>query len=265
MIHNIAQILFAMFAIGNCSCVSAFMSLNKSNRKHISLNTSTFDFGRIFNNFNKDTAEDDSDSVKAQFLESLENLDKLNQASKDRTALVSKMINEKVLTSNLRANLKKNGMDYSLAKPGSKQSFEQVAAGTWKVIYAPHMTTISGLFGGNFDVQYILDRSGKITSHARYDFPIIGQGFLSVSGTYSSEDDDSVSRVDFDKAWVKLDNMPYDTLENVPESFMKNIINQIGKTVFIDSFAVFPVSFLDNDLIVFDFELLGTRIAARKI
>ena len=41
----------------------------------------------------------------------------------------------------------------SLDKPGTYQSMSQVAEGTWKVIYAPHMTTISNAFGGTFDVS----------------------------------------------------------------------------------------------------------------
>ena len=41
----------------------------------------------------------------------------------------------------------------SLDKPGTYQAMSQVAEGTWKVIYAPHMTTISNAFGGTFDVS----------------------------------------------------------------------------------------------------------------
>jgi hypothetical protein len=131
---------------------------------------------------------------------------------------------------------------------------------------------------------------GTITSHAKYQFPIVGTGYLSVSGTYGSVND-QVSRVDFNKAWIKPlasgfdtststsrndnDNDdetdktdktgPYPSLEEVPDGAVKDVINAVGKQAFIDSFAVFPVSFLDDDLIVFDFELLGTRICAQKV
>lgn len=81
---------------------------------------------------------------------------------------------------------------------------------------------------------------------------------------------DTVCRVDFDEAWYRpfnddffLDG-PYPTVNDVPESLTKKIIRQVGKALFIEPFAVFPVSYLDNELIVFDFELLGTRICARK-
>ena len=205
----------------------------------------------------------------------------------------------------------------SLDKPGTYQSMSQVAEGTWKVIYAPHMTTISNAFGGTFDVSYTLnlnvdhdhdhdhdhDRNndgdndnddkviGGITSHAKYNFPIVGTGYLSVAGTWGSADARAgrtdVCRVDFNQAWVKplMNNSdyhgqgedqnrgqsqgqrqgPYGALDEVPNGTVKNIINEVGKKMFIESVAVFPVSFLDDDLIVFDFELLGTRICAIKV
>ena len=39
----------------------------------------------------------------------------------------------------------------------------------------------------------------------------------------------------------------------------------LGRFFFVDSVSVFPVAYLDADTIVFDFELLGTRICARKV
>ena len=107
--------------------------------------------------------------------------------------------------------------------------------------------------------------------HQRYDFPVIGRGYLSTSGTYGSVND-AVSQVRFHKVWFKplighksTDDGPYCKFDDVPDSFMKSMINSIGQTFFVESVSVFPVSFLDDDLCVFDFELLGTRICARKI
>ena len=81
---------------------------------------------------------------------------------------------------------------------------------------------------------------------------------------------DNVCRVDFDEAWYRPFNHdsfadgPYPTIDSVPKSLSKSIIRQVGTALFIEPFAVFPVSYLDNEVIVFDFELLGTRICARK-
>lgn len=111
-----------------------------------------------------------------------------------------------------------------------------------------------------------------MTSHARFNVPLIASGWLSVSGTYGSEDDDRICRVDFDKAWVTLDKSasnknttPVPSLEEVPDSLSKTIVQTLGQLGFVKSVSLFPVSYLDTDTIVFDFELLGTRICARKV
>ena len=213
---------------------------------------------------------------KQNFLKSLDTLSMLNQASRERTELLNNMISEKIVTNDLIIPSTSSKDDIiptaSLENPGLESTFSTVAPGTWKVVYAPHITTIAGLAGGKFDVQYTLFEDGTMTSHARYNFPVVGEGYLSVSGTYGSVDN-TVSRVDFDRAWIKplsgknsvqIDE-PYERLEDVPASSVKNIINNLGNAVFVDAFAIFPVSFLDEDTIVFDFELLGTRICAKRL
>ena len=189
-------------------------------------------------------------TVKSKFLDSLDRSYDLNQGSKERTRLLDALI--------------RNGD--SIDHPGSLESFMPVAPGRWRVVYAPHMTTMSGLAGGEFSVQYDLNDDGTIVSHAKCNFPFF-KGFLSVSGTYDSVNNE-VCRVDFDEAWVKAsndeDDEPYPSIQSVPESMFKSLIRTLGKAAFIEAFAVFPISFLDSDTIVFDFELLGTRICARK-
>ena len=197
-------------------------------------------------------------SDKEVFLNSLgDPVFTLNPATKDRTALLNKLATSSSTSSPPRE------------KPGSWEGFGPVAKGKWRVIYAPHMTTMANLAGGQFQVEYDLNEDGTMESHARYSFPIVGEGYLSVSGTYGSVDD-TTCRVDFDEAWVKqlhegsVDE-PYASIDDVPESLAKTIIRRLGRAFFFDGVSVFPVSFLDDDLIVFDFELLGTRITARKM
>lgn len=214
---------------------------------------------------------------KQNFLDSLDYTNELNHATKERSTLMQKMIDEKLCVplsafeQKQRESQPSTQSCMSLENPGLLETFSLVAEGCWKVIYAPHMTTIAGLFGGKFDVKYILYPTGKMESHAEYDFPIVGRGFLSVSGTFGSVDKNT-SRVDFDQAWIKTlhpsasnkNNQPYPTLDQVPDGKIKHLINSIGKTLFIEQFSVFPISFLDENLIVFDFPLLGTRICALK-
>lgn len=209
-------------------------------------------------------------SHKDAFLSSLDHLDTLNQHNKDRTRLLQEMMDSKVeipITDYTISGDASTSPDVSIENPGAWQSMQPVAEGTWKVVYAPHMTSMADLGGGTLDVSYILSGDGNMVSHAVCKFPWLPNGkvILSVSGTYGSVSS-HVCRVDFDRAWVTLDREePYATYEDVPEDGSKSIISSLGQLFFIEQVSVFPVSFLDDNLIVFDFQLLGTRICARKI
>lgn len=201
------------------------------------------------------TANSNKNSViineaKQAFLESLEEDESFNQATKPRTTLLNKMT-----TSN------------PTSQPGSLSSFLPLAPGIWRIVYAPHISTLSGLVGGSFDpVLYEMNSDQMIISHAKYTFPILGDGWLSVSGTYGTQDDDKVCRVNFDRAWIGIGTEnKISSYDKAPDTWYKNIINSLGQLGFRKEFAVFPVSYLDEDTIVFDFELFGTRICARKI
>lgn len=161
----------------------------------------------------------------------------------------------------------------SLPNPANQKTFARVAPGLWNVIYAPHMTSIAIFLNvADLSVQYLLKEDGSIISHARYSLPLLNiSGYLSVSGTYNSVND-TICRVNFNEAWIRSfnDNQscmnigPYPTIDSVPDSIIKSFIRNIGRYLFVEAVAVFPVSYLDEELIVFDFELLGTRICARK-
>mmetsp|Transcript_30087 Transcript_30087/g.61427 ORF Transcript_30087/g.61427 Transcript_30087/m.61427 type:complete len:179 (+) Transcript_30087:257-793(+) len=89
-----------------------------------------------------------SSTEKANFLESLELPFDLNPRSEGRTKL-------------LNALMDGGG---SFANPGSKETFELTAPGVWRVVYAPHMTIMTGLFQGELSVQYDLRDDGTMTS-----------------------------------------------------------------------------------------------------
>uniref|UniRef100_A0A6U0ESK7 Plastid lipid-associated protein/fibrillin conserved domain-containing protein n=1 Tax=Helicotheca tamesis TaxID=374047 RepID=A0A6U0ESK7_9STRA len=211
---------------------------------------------------------------KEAFLNSLDEAYKLNPFNDQRKLLLNKMIYNKQVKPTIDGS-SSSAAAVSISNPGSIESFRQVATGTWKVVYAPHMTTMAKLGGGEFQVEYILRDDLTMDSHARYDFPLFKQrGYLSVSGTYGSVND-LVCRVDFDQSWVKQlpvdediiveKDVPYQSITEVPDSASKQVITTIGKLFFLEQVSVFPISYLDDDLCVFDFELLGTRICARKV
>lgn len=69
-----------------------------------------------------------------EFLESLDLSYELNANSPTRTGLLQNLIDYGT-----------NPGGVNLSKPGRAETFESVAPGTWKVVYAPHMTTAAGL------------------------------------------------------------------------------------------------------------------------
>ena len=214
------------------------------------------------------TAPTSTISAKDSFLSCLNHLDRLNEHSKDRTRLLQEMIDSKLDVSVQDYDKQRSdNINVSVQNPGEWESMQPVAAGTWKVVYAPHMTTMAALAGnGSFDVSYVLETDGTMMSHAVCDFPWLPTNvILSVSGTFGSVSS-QVCRVDFDRVWVTLDReKPHATFEDVPQDGCKSIISALGQLFFIHQISVFPISFLDENLIVFDFELLGTRICARKM
>ena len=276
------MMLLVLLLMPLCFGVTSFQNLHKLNTFHNryhSITSHKFTETSFNYSCHKNRLKLFIASEKQEFLDSLDHLDKLNLATEQRSSLMKNFIDNKITIplsdwDREGSDLQQGNQCRSLEKPGLHQTFNFVAKGNWKVIYAPHMTTIAGLLGGTFDVQYNLNSSSKMESHAKFDFPVVGRGFLSVSGTYGSVDE-NICRVDFDKAWIKLlassqfhdkneEDTPYPSLDDVPDSPIKRIINAVGNTMFIEQFSVFPISFLDEDLIVFDFPLLGTRVCALK-
>jgi hypothetical protein len=69
-------------------------------------------------------------AAKSEFLESLKVPYNLNNNNPTRTELLQNLINS----------------GSSLSNPGRAETFSSVAPGSWKVVYAPHMTIMAGLF-----------------------------------------------------------------------------------------------------------------------
>ncbi|KAL7452256.1 hypothetical protein ACHAWC_003992, partial [Mediolabrus comicus] len=89
---------------------------------------------KFFSSETKDTSKTEetiitASTVKSRFFNSLDCVNDLNKASKERTELLNDIIDK----------------GDSVANPGSRESFMPMAPGRWRVIYAPHMTTMAGL------------------------------------------------------------------------------------------------------------------------
>jgi hypothetical protein len=76
-------------------------------------------------------------NAKTSFLDSLDRPYDLNEHGENRSNLLNALVDS----------------GDGLSNPGSTESFASVAPGVWRVVYAPHMTTIAGLFRGELSVQ----------------------------------------------------------------------------------------------------------------
>ena len=57
-------------------------------------------------------------------------------------------------------------------------------AGTWRVVHAPHIDTLSQLALTTFDpIEYVIAADGSITSNVRYSSKLVGSGWLCTDGT----------------------------------------------------------------------------------
>lgn len=174
--------LFCLLKVVDCAPPQTMMAFTRHAKRHEGC-TSLRD--KAFSSVMKDTVNE-----KEAFFRSLNDYDRLNEATPERTNLLNRLIDNK-MTCDVRTALdaKDTAVPLTIENPGRWESMSSVAPGTWKVIYAPHMTTMAKILGGGeFQVQYIMHEDGSMESHARLDFPwLIGLRslFLSVSGECS--------------------------------------------------------------------------------
>ena len=106
-------------------------------------------------------------NTKQAFIQSL-------QQNESKIQLINDITPERT---NYLSNLIQNN---PTSNPGSTKSFQNIAPGVWKVIYAPHIKTfnniLSNVFPGElrgfdpviYDLKSI-EKKGVITSHAKYN------------------------------------------------------------------------------------------------
>ena len=95
---------------------------------------------------------------KNALLQELENPSGFNVATKARTQLVKDLTTEN-----------------PTRRPGSTEAFSPLATGTWRIVYAPHISTMGGLFRGSFDpVLYKMKENGEMTNpHVQPSFIVL--------------------------------------------------------------------------------------------
>jgi hypothetical protein len=145
--------------------------------------------------------------------------------------------------------------------PGLAKNFNRVANGLWRVNHAPHIRVLEKLLFTPLDVYYEL-QNGAMFSYVKFNFFGL-RGHLCASGSYSSVDAHTCT-IEWEKIWTDFEQKEPSREADVEKHWLPSVIQPVGKAAFIKGVSVFPISYLSNDLVVFTFSLLGTRIVARK-
>ncbi|GAX77557.1 hypothetical protein CEUSTIGMA_g5001.t1 [Chlamydomonas eustigma] len=139
--------------------------------------------------------------------------------------------------------------------------------GTWKVFHAPHISRISSVLGAKFDpILYKLE-GDKLSSYVKYSHPLVGMGWLNAAGSMGRKYDDTVD-IHFDRFWLDgpetlREEIPRDAYSGLKD--MDDWMSKLGRGFFFPQLALFPIHYLDEELCVFEFPPLNSKIAVQKI
>ena len=144
-----------------------------------------------------------------------------------------------------------------------------------QVFDAPHIRKFTTLVGAKVSVQYTLRGDGatsaapQFVSNVRYEHPLLGAGWLSASGTLTSNSPSSVL-INFDRFWCDgggevADLRPW--LAEAEVTAADKVITALGRVAFFHDLATFPVLHLDaaGGVAVFRFPPLDSNIAVVKV
>jgi hypothetical protein len=161
-------------------------------------------------------------------------------------------------------------------KPCDRAVLEKFSKGKWQVCHAPHISTLQKVLGTSFIVSYDFgdekmagskDKwNGALTSNVFYESIIFGSGWLSTAGRVESITDDKC-RIIWDDIWWDFNSQQTgpSAVRATGEHVLPKLISWIGKRSFVEGVSIFPVRYLDEDLCVFEFQLFGTKICAKKV
>ena len=140
--------------------------------------------------------------------------------------------------------------------------------GTWRVVHAPHIDTLSSIALTTFDpIEYRISADGGIASYVRYNSKIFGAGWLCTDGTIANvaEAARPEVRIVWDRVWWQIGGAP-DAPPTDPDAegaaALRDVVQAVGKAGFIEPLSVFPVRYVDEELGIFNFQAF--TVTARR-
>jgi hypothetical protein len=154
------------------------------------------------------------------------------------------------------------------APPPTKVDFA-AAAGTWRVVGAPLIDSLSRLALATFDITYRIGAEGTVGATVWYSSRLVGDGWLCTDGTIANADDATTPTVKL--VWERIWWQPGGTADAPPvdpdvqgAAFLRPLVQALGRFGFSEPLARFPVKFLDTSsgLAIFEFQFL-TAVVTR--
>lgn len=134
-------------------------------------------------------------------------------------------------------------------------------------MYAPHIRILEKVTFTKYDVFYTFPRDdGSMVSYVRYESPLFQTGWLNTAGRVERVAD-ALCRVVWDRIWLDWNSEAEgptgaaDTAKHV----LPDLVQAVGARGFVEGVSRFPVLYLDEDLCVFQFQVTGTKVCARRI
>ena len=151
------------------------------------------------------------------------------------------------------------------ATPCAPAVFKEFAQGKWRVCYAPHIRILEKVTLTSYDVYYEFPTPDTMVSYVRYQSPLFRSGWLNTAGRVESVSD-NVCRVVWEQIWWDWNEESEgpSKASETEKHVLPRLIQALGEKGFAEGVSRFPVLFLDSDLCVFQFQLIGTKICATR-
>uniref|UniRef100_A0A7S4MUL8 Plastid lipid-associated protein/fibrillin conserved domain-containing protein n=1 Tax=Prymnesium polylepis TaxID=72548 RepID=A0A7S4MUL8_9EUKA len=142
--------------------------------------------------------------------------------------------------------------------------------GTWGVVSAPLIDTISRLALTQFGIEYRIGAAGTIGATVRYDSRLVGSGWLCTDGTIKNVVGAPAPTVSL--VWERIWWQPGGKASAPPldpdvegATALRPVVQALGRLGFSESLAVFPVRYVDSSAGIAVFQFQGLTVAVRRM
>eukprot|EP00804_Cyclotella_cryptica_P008158 CCRYP_004628-RA/>CCRYP_004628-RA protein AED:0.11 eAED:0.11 QI:158/0.85/0.75/1/0.71/0.62/8/934/587 len=188
---------------------------------------------------------------KRDFLGSLENAFDFNTANAASSIFLESLVNR---------------VDQEEIARNIIDSFDEIAPGSWRTVYAQDFSTsfgFGGIFGDVPEVEFEFGNDGSISSNIKLkDSASTDVSLRGSFGTAMNNIFIKIGTISTKQIMRRADDDDSNSfISDLQSSLIPPILETFGRTIF-SGVVVVNIEFLDDDFMVFDFEFLGRARAA---